>query len=197
MRISSNVTTKSEFNDKTLKIACLSGTTDSMGYLELMIKVPGTFNGTEGEKAPTSNGRYLEYGEAWFNNPVPGDKVTGIHVLDQDRLIAASVGASLQLGRSATDEEIQAGFEQYGIKAIPTYPLVGSYTDDELPADKQGWFLKTDHSTMVTAASGPGFVPSGFYVRVRIQKGATAPKNENNEYIADTFFANFKWSKNE
>lgn len=160
------VVTQSELNDKTLKLCSAKSTTDISGYSEFFIKCPGIFNGTDGDASPPANGRYIYYGEAWFANPVQGDKVLGIHIIDKDNL--------LRLGLNA---------------------VIGSYTDDTMPVDNQGWFMVPNHATRVSAASGPGFIPSGMYIRVRVQKGPSAAKNVSNEYLPDTIFVNFKWSQ--
>jgi hypothetical protein len=173
----------SEFNDKTLKLASLQIDTDGSGRGEASMRVPGAFNGTDGRRDPPCNGRYIEYGIGWFKNPIHGDKCLGIYVEDRDRILAQVMGG-------LSDEQMR----DPSMGSLPSYPIIGSYTDDEMPSLNQGWYLNASYETKIDAASGPGFVPSGMYIVVKVQKSPDAPKDAQGQFVPDTFYSNFKWS---
>lgn len=92
------VITQFEKTDKTLRLACLSGTiTDSSnGTIVATLKVPGTPGSGEG--------RYLSSGSAWFSPQSDDDRVT-VFVTDEDNLLG--YGAGTVVG-TYTDTDVPA-----------------------------------------------------------------------------------------
>lgn len=70
-----------------LKSARISQATVS-GISTVLLQIPGT-PGTEG-------GRWMEYGEVWFENRVPGDFLK-VYLTDEDNITGAGVGAVLDV----------------------------------------------------------------------------------------------------
>ena len=163
-----------QLNERTLKACCTQAVANSSGFAEILIKVPGSFEGTDGEIEPPNDGRFIEYGLAFFKNPEHGDKITAIEIVDEDRILAYLYG-------ELSDEQMQG--------LIPGYPVLGSYSDDQMDAANRGWYMIKNGETKVDAANGPGFLPSEMYLRIRAQKAA------GSSVMADTLYVNFKWSK--
>lgn len=129
------VQTQFEAINKTLKLFSASGTVGGDGTVTILAQIPGTPGGTDG--------RWISSGEAFFDITTPGDKVTGVWVVDHDNLLGGGVDA-----------------------------VVGSYTDDAAPTDNQGWFLPPVRGTVKAETIGYyGFAPSGFYFKFTAKKG--------------------------
>jgi hypothetical protein len=158
------VTTQYELNDKTLKLGRVKVTiADNVGIL--YCKVPGTF-GADGA------GRYVAGGEAIIDTYDPDDYAM-VYIEDFDRLIAAAYGAGAGLGRSMTDAEMIAQGD------YPAYPILRSYTDDELDAANQGWYFYAEaqgnnlppYGIMdIEPIGGYGFIPSGLYMKIVVNR---------------------------
>lgn len=104
----------------------------------------------------SGDGRLIEAGNGWFESAHPEDYVK-ISITDEDDLLG-----------------LGAGFE------------VDSYTDKEVPAINQGWYIPGVRGEVaVTNLAGMGFVPSALYIKITAIKGT-------GEGI---FRANIKWGK--
>lgn len=159
------VTTQYEMNDKDLKLARATGQVDS-GTKKAIVsaQVPGTFG--------SGAGRYVAGGYAISEDYDKDDYVT-VRIEDTDRLIAQAVQAAESLSSLPTDAQVQAMGDIPGIGAFPTYPIVKSYTDDEMPAANQGWYFwanavgnsePANGECEVEPIGGYGFLPAGFYI---------------------------------
>ena len=101
--------------------------------------------------------RILSGGAGWFDNPQPGDYII-VHMVDDDNIMGQGVGA-----------------------------VVGTYTDDEVPADNQGWFINHHKKYIdIHQIAMFGVIPAGLYLRVM----AYTADNR-----ADKFRASIKWGK--
>lgn len=140
------VKTKQELLQTNPKYSCLSGTTDSSGYLELLYKIPGTFDGLNGypETGEPSSGRYIYFAEAKFLSPTLGDMVTDMVAIDHDNILGAGVDT-----------------------------VLGGYIDQEVDSQNRGIYLNDSLWTRISVTQGPRFIPSGMYIRIKFQK-ATA-----------------------
>ena len=160
------VVTQYEKNDKSLKLAKGKCAVGEDGSATITLKIPGIFG--------SGDGRYVAGGYAISSDYNPDDYVT-VRILDNDRLLAMML--ALQVNPSATepltDEQVQGVGEIPGIGAFPQYPIVRSYTDDDMPAESQGWYfwpIATGNDTPaigeceVNPIGGYGFLPSGFYI---------------------------------
>jgi len=106
---------------------------------------------------PPANGRYIDEGEAWFYPGADGDAVTGITITDNDNLLGMGAGT-----------------------------VIGTYSDIQVPTANQGWALHPVFPTEVSTLGWYGFIPSGMYLNISIQRSATATVNGN-------FYCNLKW----
>lgn len=176
------VTTQFELNNKDLKLArCKVAIVEGAGTVYL--PVPGTF-GAPGQ------GRYVAGGYALVDS-YDADDFVCVYVEDKDRHLAAAYGTAAELERSMTDEEMQ------GQGDFPAYPVVKSYTDDELPEEHRGWHfwplvvgnnLAPYGETEIDPIGGYGFIPAGFYVKIVV----TRPNVSNGTSQFDIF-----WGKKE
>lgn len=177
------VITQFELNNKDLKVACGQASVDAITKTATVyIKTPGTFGGA-------NEGRYVAGGEAYVEDFEWGD-LGKVWIEDKDRLLAVVYGEQLGLGRSATDGEMQAS------SPYTNYPIVKSYTDDELSASNQdGWFFKplALGSTLVPCGfikiepiGGYGFIPAGMYLKVELNRPTK---------ITGTIRVNIYWGK--
>jgi hypothetical protein len=153
------VKTQFERDDLTIKIARIKETiVDGTARVELL--VPGTPGTTEG--------RYLAGGYGMLNSFDPDDHLT-CTVEDIDRMIAWTV--ALTINPAAEEPVSDATVQAMG--DYPSYPVIGSYTDDEVPSDNQGWYfwplsLGGSNDPIGEVELEPlgfyGFVPAGFYI---------------------------------
>lgn len=167
--VSPVMTTQYEMNDKDLKLARgmieLNGDTTA----SLSLKIPGTFG--------TTDGRYVAGGYAIGEDYDIDDYIT-VYVEDTERLIALAVAQSQD--PSATVPIPDAEMQALGVipmlgEAVPAYPIVKSYTDDDLEAANQGWYFwpvalgNNDPAASeceIDPIGGYGFIPAGLYVIV-------------------------------
>jgi hypothetical protein len=106
---------------------------------------------------PPCNGRYIDEGEAWFYPGVDGDTVTSITITDNDNLLGIGAGA-----------------------------IIGTYSDSQVPSANQGWALHPVFPTEVSTLGWYGFIPSGMYLNITVQRSTNATVNGN-------FYCNLKW----
>jgi hypothetical protein len=168
--ISGVVTTQYELNDKDLKLARVKvDIVDNTGTLA--IKVPGTFG--------DGGGRYVGGGEAIIDTYDPDDFAM-IYIEDKDRVICAALGLATDGSADATIQGmgvLPGPLAEFG--ALPNYPVVRSYTDDELDAANQGWYFYAEAkgSTLepygimdIEPIGGYGFLPSGLYMKIVVNR---------------------------
>lgn len=167
------VTTQFEKTNKVLKLACANASVNSSGTAIASIKVPGTFG--------SGQGRYVLGGYAISADYNVSD-TAACRIEDVDRNIAMMV--ALAINPAATVPVSDATIQGMGVitslgQAFPSYPVVQSYTDDQLPSENQGWFfwpLATGSSTPpageveINPIGGYGFIPAGFYIIVTYQR---------------------------
>ena len=106
----------------------------------------------------SGDGRWLSSGMAFFDNWVAGDMILGVWFTDEDNLLGNG-----------------AGF------------LVGSYTDDDMDSDMQGWHIPPIGHIEAEAIGGYGFAPAGFYIKIIGKKGGTITTGK--------LYCNFEWGK--
>lgn len=129
------VTTQFEAKNKTLKLFCAEADVDESGIATILALVPGT--------PGSGDGRWINAGEAFFDVPTAGDKITGVWFIDHDNLLGNGIDF-----------------------------IVGSYTDDAASSQNQGWYLPPVRGTVKAETIGfYGFVPSGFYLKIVGKKG--------------------------
>lgn len=105
-----------------------------------------------------SDGRWINAAEAFFDVPTPGDRVLGAWFVDVDNISGE--------GENTT---------------------IGSYTDDALSLENQGWFLPSTRGFVKVETVGfYGFAPSGFYIKVIGKKGGGVNTG--------TLYVNFEWA---
>lgn len=169
---SAQVTTQYEKNDKDLKLARGKCSVDpETRTAEIAIKVPGTFG--------SGQGRYV-LGGYGFTSDYNIDDVATVRVEDKDRNIAWAIALSMNPDATEplSDETVKALGAIPGIGAFPDYPVVKSYTDDELDADNQGWYFYPVYigndicvgEVEVNPIGGYAFLPAGFYLVVTYQR---------------------------
>lgn len=186
------VVTQYEKNDKTLKLARAKGTTDETGKVELYFKVPGTFGSGDGRFVVGGYGIAETYNE---------DDYVIVRVEDKDRIIAMMIAQSMD--PTATEPVSDATVQAIGVipgigEAFPAYPMIRSYTDEEVAEDNKGWYFwpmargnaePPAGEVEVNPIGGYGFIPSGFYIKLIYQRpeGVTT----------GTFRANIDWGRKE
>jgi hypothetical protein len=163
---------------------------NSSGTAVISIKIPGTFG--------SGQGRYVLGGYAISADYNIGDICT-CRIQDIDRNIAMMV--ALAINPAATTPVPDATIQGMGVipnigLAFPNYPIIQSYTDDEMPSANQGWYfwpLATGSSTPpageieINPIGGYGFIPSGFYVIVTYQRPSGV--------ITGSINVNFDWGE--
>lgn len=176
---SSVITTQYEMNDKDLKLARSAAQVDNNGKALAIIKIPGIFG--------SKDGRYIAGGYAISEDYNKDDFVT-VWVEDTDRLICAANGLPTDGTGDATMKE----------SGYPQYPIVKSYTDDDAPAENQGWYfwplvqgnsLPAAGECEVDPVGGYGFIPAGLYVKIQYQRPTGV--------ISGSVRINFWWGKKE
>jgi len=184
------VTTQFEQTNKVLKLACSSATVNSSGTAIVSVKVPGTFG--------SGQGRYVIGGYGISADYNFGDIVT-CRIEDTDRIIAWKV--ALAINPAATSPVSDAFIQGMGIipnigQSFPQYPIVQSYTDDDMPSTNQGWFfwplalgnsLPPIGEVEINPIGGYGFIPAGFYVIITYQRPSGI--------ITGAINVNFDWGK--
>lgn len=166
------VTTQYELNDKDLKLARAYAVVDETHKATLSLKIPGTFG---------VNGRYITGGYATTED-YDKDDFALVWVSDDDRMVAMAV--ALAMNPEATeplpDEVIQGMGVIPGFNiAMPLYPVVKNYYDDDADIDNQGWYfwpvsqgsnLEPVGETEVETLAGFAFIPSGFYLKIQYNR---------------------------
>ena len=186
------VTTQYELNDKDLKLARAMATVDAETHSALIsFKVPGTFG---------SDGRYIMGGYATTED-YDKDDYALVWAGDDDRNIAWAVALAMDPSATApvSDDTIKGMgvIQGFGL-AMPNYPLVKAYYDDEADAGNQGWYfwpvaqgndLPPVGETEVEAIAGFAFIPSGLYLKIQYVR----PEAKTTGSIRINFF----WGKKE
>jgi hypothetical protein len=132
---SNEVVTQFEKNDKDLKICSGYGDVDSNGSVDVSLPVPGDIT--------LGNGRYIDAGCAWFDEPHPDDRVVAIECVDLDNVVGYGAGAILK-----------------------------TYHDDEQPETNRGWRIPYKRGQVeIDTMAGYGFIPSQLYLRIRAKRG--------------------------
>lgn len=155
------VTTQYEKNDKDLKLCkvfanVVAGSIGTPSKAEIRLKVPGTFG-------DPNSGRYIAGGDGWTDIYDKDDYVK-VECYDDDRLISAAYGG-------LTDEQMQEQGD------FPNYPLIKTYTDEDLEEENQGWYFwqLAQGSTLdpvgeveFESIAGYGHVPAGLYLVITL-----------------------------
>lgn len=186
------VVTQYEKNDKDLKLAKGKCAVGQDGSATVSLKIPGAFG--------SGDGRYVAGGYAISADYNADDFVT-VRIVDNDRSIAMMV--ALQINASAVSPVSDQTIQQMGVLpgiglAFPQYPVVRSYTDDQMSSDSQGWYfwpiamgnnIPPIGECEVNPIGGYGFLPSGFYIVVTYQRP--------NGVTTGTLRVNFDWGRKE
>lgn len=191
-KLENTVTTQYELNDKTLKLARGKCDTDENGYGVIYLKVPGQFG--------SGQGRYV-IGGYGISETYDKDDYVIVMVEDKDRIIAWMVAQAIDPNATepVADEMIQ-GMGVIGAigEAFPQYPMIRSYTDEEIDEVNKGWYfwplaqgnnLPPAGEIEVNPIGGYGFIPSGFYIKLIYQRPEGAP--------AGSMKANIDWGRKE
>jgi len=118
-----------------------------------------------GDPSNTKDGRVVRGGDAWFETPNNGDYIE-VYITDLDGLIPVASRV-----------------------AFPNYPIIGSFTDTEVPNENKGFWIPIHQKYINIRAIGDmGFVSSGFYLRI------IGTKEDDS---VDTFRINIEWGKRE
>ena len=113
----------------------------------------------------TKDGRVVRGGQAWFETPHADDYIE-VYLVDKDNLIPVESRV-----------------------AFPNYPIIGSFTDEEVDAANKGFWIPIHQKFIEVRAIGDmGFINAGFYLRMIGHKGDNS---------VDTFRANIEWGKRE
>lgn len=155
----SEVKTQFERDDLTIKMARVKETIVN-GSARIALKVPGT--------PGVDEGRFLAGGYGMMDSYDPDD-VLNCTIEDDDRVIAWGVALALDPAAVApvSDATVQA------MGDYPNYPVLGSYTDDEVDAENQGWYFWPLSQGNAQPPIGEveleplgfyGAVPAGFYL---------------------------------
>lgn len=185
------VITQYEKNDKDLKLAKGKCSINQNGTAIVSIQIPGTFG--------SGDGRYVAGGYAISSDFNEDDYVT-VHIEDTDRILATFLAQQINAAATVplTDEQVQQLSTIPGVGNFPSYPVVKSYTDDELPIENQGWYFWANAQgnnlpplgeCEVEPIGGYGFIPSGMYIKITYQR----PQGVN----TGSMRVNFYWGKKE
>ena len=165
------VTTQFELNNKDLKLARACAEVDpATGQATISMRVPGTFG--------SADGRYIEGGYATTEDYNKDDYAL-VWISDDDRNIAMMV--ALAMNPAATAPVADAIIQGMGViaaigMALPNYPIIKTYYDDETPSENSGWYfwpvaqgnnLSAVGETEVESIAGYAFCPSGFYLKIQ------------------------------
>lgn len=146
-----------------LSPCCILAETDAQGESQISIRVPGTFgkltDGTVdlpraflGYDPNFPEGRYLNYSEMWVDDPMAGDRVTLMQVVDSDGVIP---------------ENMRSQF--------PQYPVIQTFFDQEIIETsnlKAGLFLTNTPAKIGAVGEVPVFVPAGLYIQGAFKGGS-------------------------
>lgn len=163
------VTTQYELNDKDLKLARAYAAVDADTHkASLSMKVPGTFG---------TDGRYITGGYATTED-YDKDDYALVWVEDDDRCIAMVIALAMDPSATApvSDDTIKGMgiIPGFGL-AMPNYPVVKAYYDDEADVSNQGWYfwptaqgnnLDPVGETEVETIAGFAFIPSNLYLKI-------------------------------
>jgi len=116
-----------------------------------------------GDPTNPKGGRVVRGGQAWFENPHVGDYIE-VYLVDIDGIIPVASRV-----------------------AFSSYPIIGSFTDDDVDAINKGFWIPIHSKYVEVRAIGDmGFINSGFYLRMIGHKGDNS---------VDTFRTNIEWGK--
>jgi hypothetical protein len=165
-KLTTEVITQYEKDDKDLKLARMSGNIEN-NIVRMELKVPDA-------------GRYIAGGYCIIDSYDDHDYVE-VYVEDKDRMIAWAL--ALHMNPSATepipDAYIQGMGEIPGYGAFPIYPIVKSYTDLDVPEENRGWHfwplalgnnLDPHGYTEVEPIGGYGAVPGRFWLVIIVKR---------------------------
>jgi hypothetical protein len=168
--VTNTVTTQFERTDINLQMARIEiSISNNVGTYGLL--VPGTFG--------VDDGRYVSGGYGMMDTYDPDDFLT-VSVQDTDRIICAALG----LPTDGTGDATVQGMGVLpgplaGFGALPSYPLIASYADLDVPTENQGWYfyplaLGNNIPPIGELEIEPlGFyahIPSGFYIVFSINR---------------------------
>ena len=130
------------------------------------VSAPATIDiKSPGNPANSKEGRVVRGGQAWFETPHADDYIE-VYLVDKDGIIPVESRV-----------------------AFPNYPIVGSFTDDEVDAVNRGFWIPIHQKFIEVQAIGDmGFINSGFYLRMIGYKGDDS---------VDIFRTNIEWGKRE
>lgn len=145
--------------------AAINATTGGGGTVNVAIKVPGTFDGINGNPRA---GRFLKSAIIWCNTPTDGDAMTKFQIADTDGVIDAATQA-----------------------LIPTYPVILDLLEDT--GAGKNVFLPTTGPITIEAFDSSGdpsakFLPSGLYINLTFLSAALIPSGK-------VFRGNLRWGK--
>ena len=106
----------------------------------------------------TSDGRWLSSGTAFFDTQHIGDKIMMVKFTDEDNILGEGTGTT-----------------------------VGSYTDEDLLPENEGWYIPPCGYLKAEPIGGYGFAPAGFYIKVVGKKGSGI--------TTGTLYVNLEWAK--
>ncbi len=161
------MTTQFEKDDKDLKLARAKADVIAETHkATISLLIPGTYG--------SGDGRHIAGGWA-FSDDYNKDDYATVRIYDTDRKIAMDLALAEDPEAVAplSDGAVIALGEIPGVGTFPAYPIVKSYTDDDLASENQGWFfwplaMGNDIPPMgeceVEPIGGYGFLPSGFYL---------------------------------
>jgi len=146
------VVTQFEKDDKTLKLISSSASVNEDGEAEVLIKVPGTFQGTTSDKP----GRFVDWGKSWFSAQHEGDIVTNVEVVDVDNILGYGAGLVLK-----TYHDDEAPSENHGW-IIPKHE--GSIQVEALGGYG---FIPAEIYLRVKAKKGESQISGTFYLNIK------------------------------
>lgn len=164
------VTTQYELNDKDLKLARVK--VDIVGNTgSLYLRVPGSFG--------DGGGRYIGGGEAIIDT-YDADDYAMVYIEDKDRVLCAALGLPTDGTGDSTIQGmgiLPGPLAAFG--SLPVYPIIRSYTDDDLDASMQGWYFyaESQGGTLppygiinIEPIGGYGYLPSGLYIKILVNR---------------------------
>lgn len=108
----------------------------------------------------STDGRWISNGLAFFDIHDIGDMIQSVRFTDEDNLLGGGVGT-----------------------------IIGSYTDDEMPPENQGWVIPPVGTIKAESIGGYGLAPAGFYIKIVGKKGGGK--------TTGTLYVNIEWAKSE
>jgi hypothetical protein len=183
------VVTQFEKNDKITKLARSKAEVNpSTKKATILIKVPGI--------AGSGDGRFISGGFAISEDYDKDDYATA-KIKDEDRILAWQVALSQNPSATApvSDATMIAIGSLPGIQSLASYPYIGSYTEEELTSENEGWYfwpLAQGNNTVpcgeteVESLGGYGFLPSGLYLEIAYHR---------NTLTTGSLRVNLEWGK--